>query len=439
MLNILMETLKSYPNIDYLIRETATYRVESYNIRQQTEMWREVETVDISLTIYVVFEESDETGAERKYRGSYSTVIHPSTTRDELREIIEQGRFAAGFVKNEYYPLVQPSPAQILQAGELDLSKEITCLKAALYANDTHENGNLSYSEIYATRSRVRIINSLGVDVSYTTHRAFVETAVHWRKPCGSEIEISESYRFSLDTADGAAILRDRIMQLFNLAMQKAEATPTPNVEGINILLSGECLGTFFSYYQSRANAQMIYQNLSTFEVGGQVQGDNPDGDIDFVTLTIDPTLRGSASGSPYDADGLPLKAHTIIQRGKLCKYSGDTRFAHYLGISPTGGIGNMYVSGGTATMDDLRKQPYLELISFSDFQVNSITGDFGSEIRLGFYFDGKTVVPVTGGSISGNMAKVNNTFRMSKEERQYNNYLGPATVCFRGAVISGA
>jgi len=85
-----------------------------------------------------------------------------------------------------------------------------------------------------------------------------------------------------------------------------------------------------------------------------------------------------------------------------------------------------------------LRKEPYLELVSFSDFQVDSITGDFGSEIRLGYYFDGKTTVPVTGGSISGNMAKVQGGLKMSSQTRQYNSYHGPATVCMRGVSISG-
>jgi predicted Zn-dependent protease len=96
-----------------------------------------------------------------------------------------------------------------------------------------------------------------------------------------------------------------------------------------------------------------------------------------------------------------------------------------------------MRITGGTASTKDLRDTPYLELVSFSDFQVDPVTGDFGSEIRLGFYFDGEKTIPVTGGSISGNMAKINETMRMSIENRQYNNYHGPATICIRDASIS--
>jgi len=76
--------------------------------------------------------------------------------------------------------------------------------------------------------------------------------------------------------------------------------------------------------------------------------------------------------------------------------------------------------------------------VSFSDFQVNPVTGDFISEIRLGFYFDGKKTAPVTGGSITGSITKVQDTMRMSTEQKQYNSYLGPATISITNATISG-
>ena len=158
----------------------------------------------------------------------------------------------------------------------------------------------------------------------------------------------------------------------------------------------------------------------------------------DRITLTLDPAMEYSSHSCPYDEHGLPLESHTIIRDGKLLKFWGDTRFSSYLNITPTGNIANFRVTGGTATGEELRRDPYLELVSFSDFQVDSVTGNFGSEIRLGFYFDGEKTVPVTGGSISGNMAAVQDTLRMSEEERQYNHFRGPATACICGASISG-
>jgi len=439
MLNLLLDTLKTFTGVEYLIHEIKTRSVESYNIRHQTEMRREIMTTDISLTLYVDFSEKDEKGEEQKYRGSFSTDIHPGTSADELCEIITQGIYAAGFVKNAYYPLVSalPQPAVQISCMDIDISKALDDLQTAFYECDKHESGHISYSEFFITQRDVRIINSSGVDVEYTIHNAFVETAVHWRSENTGEIEISESYRFSLDIGIDAASenLKERVTQLFVTASKKAEAASTPMVGDINVLLSGECLATFFSYYRSSSNARLVYQQLSTFKEGAVVQGG---GQSDKINLTLDPHMRGSASSRLYDENGLPLQSHLIIGDGKLLKYSGDTRFASYLNIEPTGNIANMHVTGGTVKYVDLRKEPHLELVSFSDFQVNPVTGDFGSEIRLGYYYDGETITPVTGGSISGNMSKVHESLRMSVEERQYNDYKGPAVICIKGASISG-
>jgi len=439
MLNLLLDVLKTFEGVEYLVREYKNRRVESYNIRQQSEMQREVISTDLSLTLYVVFSEKDENGEEKKYRGSYSTDVHPGTNADELREIITQGVYAASFVKNAWYPLVSPSPQPAVQnSGKvIDISQALAGLQAAFYECDINDQGHISYSEFFITECDVRIINSSGVDVRYTTQSAFIETAVHWRGANTSEIEISESYRFSLDMGieAAAADLKGRVALLFATAKKKAEAMPTPSVGDISILLSGECLATFFSYYRSSASASMVYQQLSTFKEGTVVQGSE---NSDKVSLVLDPHVYGSANSRPYDENGLLLHSHKIIEDGKLLKYCGDTRFASYLGIEPTGNIGNMHVTGGTVSDAGLRNEQYLELVSFSDFQVNSVTGDFGSEIRLGYYYDGNIITPVTGGSISGNMAKVHDSLRMSVEEKQYNGYKGPAVICIRGASVSG-
>jgi len=435
MLDTLLTTLKHIDEVEYLITQTKTSRVESYNIKQQSEMAREVEVTQLMLTLYVVFEEDGQ-----KYRGSYSTEIHPDTSEEELCKIIEQGVFAAGFVKNAYYPLAMPTPADRTTPQDIDIAKTLSDLQATFHAQNKQADiagpiaPHLCYSEFFITRDDKRVINSNGVDITYTTYTGFIETAIH-APGSGKEIEICEAYNFSLDPATNKAMLEARLAKLFSTAAQKAIAKPTPQVGDINILLSGECLETFFSYYRSLANARLVYQQLSTFKEGTYVQGSNS---CDRITLTLDPALPSSSLSRPYDDDGLPLTAHTIIQDGKLLKYSGDTRFASYLDIAPTGNIINMCVSGGTATDAQLKSEPYLELVSFSDFQVNPVTGDFGSEIRLGYYYDGTAIIPLTGGSISGNMANVHDTLRMSVSKAQYNNYHGPATISLRGATISG-
>ena len=96
-------------------------------------------------------------------------------------------------------------------------------------------------------------------------------------------------------------------------------------------------------------------------------------------------------------------------------------------------------VSGGTASEAELRTGDYLEVVEFSDFQVDEITGDIAGEIRLAYlHRDGKTI-PVSGGSVSGNMAELARTMRFSKESRQYNCHLIPAVTRLQGVTVTGA
>lgn len=431
----LLAVLKTFDGVEYTVRAVETRRAERYNIKKETEMSRQVTVCHLYLTLYKVFEEDG-----RTYRGSYATEIHPTATEAEMREVITQGLFAAGFVKNEYYPLPTPAdatlpPAETAAVSDLlqrDAASVIQSLQEALHEEDVRAQGHLCYAEIFLSQNKVRIVNSNGVDVSYAEGDIYVETAVHWRGENGAETEIAEMYRFNDGGAEG---LRNHIRQLFTEAEQRAAARPMPVLPDINILLTGKCLSEFFGYYYTQTDAQFVYRKLSTFEIGQQVQGVTTG---DRITLTLDPFLPGSTQSRPYDNDGRALTRHTIIQDGKLLKCWGNTRFAHYLQIAPTGSIANIHITGGTATDAELRAEPYIELVSFSSFQMNPVTGDFASEIRLGYYFDGEKTVAVTGGSVSGHIKKVQAGMRLSAAERQYDHFRGPASVLIRGASIAG-
>ena len=96
-------------------------------------------------------------------------------------------------------------------------------------------------------------------------------------------------------------------------------------------------------------------------------------------------------------------------------------------------------VSGGTESEADLREGDYLEVVEFSDFQCDYITGDIAGEIRLAYLHQDGKVIPVSGGSVSGSMADFVKTMRFSKETRQYNNHLIPSVTRLKDVTITGA
>ena len=465
MINELLAAIADYEGLEYKITEEKTSRIESYFVKKQLEMNRSVDVTHTFLTVYKVFSEDG-----KKYRGSSVTEIHPGMSRAQINEAIEESLYAAGFVKNEYYPLVEAASGAGTEAdadagtgtgtgtgsvagtevddkagagaeeesaalrgnadGSVDLYSALEKLIAAVYAEDRFDKGYLSYSEFFIARRDVRILNSNGIDRSYTVYYTDMETAVNWKE--GSEIEIMEGCAM----ADfDAKLLSERIARLFEVASKKPLAQMTPAVKDMNVLLTGECLKDFFSYYYSNANASSVYTGISTFKAGDALQGDAAG---DKISVTLEPGMKGATKAKPYDSDGFPLKPVELIKDGVLKRYWGDMRFSSYLDIPPTGDIGSYIVTGGTKSIEEMKAEPYLELISFSGFHTDSITGDFASEIRLGFYFDGKGTVPVTGGSVSGNIKNVHGDMYLSVEQAQYNNYKGPLTVCVKGVSIAG-
>lgn len=429
MLNKLIHILKEYNGIEYQILEKKNYGPERYYIKRQLEMDRYVDVNQIFLTIYKTFNEDGNT-----YCGSSQVEIHPTFSKEEIISAIDEASYAAGFVKNEYYPLVEPDDNKVPSASvttDNDLTETINKAHSIVYKKDHYEKGCLSYTEFFVKHTNCRIINSKGLDLHFAMDRTYVETAVTWKEE--NEIEIFESYTMA---GCDENLLENGIANLFTIASQKPHAEPTPDVNDINILLSGESLQTFFSYYYNNAGAANVYAKQSTFKIGDDLQ-DNATGDR--ITMVLDPELPFSSCSRPYDEDGFPLKKTEIISEGKLIKYWGSLRFSTYLNVPPTGSIMNYWVSGGTHSIESMKKEPYLELVSFSDFSMDSTTGDFASEIRLGFYFNGETTVPITGGAISGNITNVHKDMKMSVETSQYDYYHGPSMISIRNVSIASA
>ena len=148
--------------------------------------------------------------------------------------------------------------------------------------------------------------------------------------------------------------------------------------------------------------------------------------------------MKNSTFSRSFDDDGYSLEKVSVIEDGILKNYIGDIRYAHYLNVNPTGMVKNFKIHPGENTISDMKKEPYLEIAVFSDFTVDNITGDFGGEIRLAWYYNGTETVPVTGGSITGNINKLHNEIFLSKEIQKDNEFEGPKAVKLLKVTVSG-
>lgn len=432
MIERIKRILSNISEIDgWKIIEKTVESKELFFIKKELDMNRAKDVHHITLTVYKDFEDNG-----KKYRGSSNTSIHPTMNDEEIEEVLREASYAAGFVKNEYYPIVE-SQAEIETIYENKFSKDsmsnwIPKLTDEIFQADKYENGWINSAELFLDKVNMRIVNSKGVDLSYSTYRGELEFITTWKED-GEEIELYEDILFS-DYDENLIV--DSVDEMLKVSKDKAIAMPTPALEDIPVILTGGPVKEFFYYYYDKANAGSVYQQISTAKVNENIQGNEVKGDK--VNIVLDPYLDNSIASAPYDEDGFRLSRLSLYEDGILKRYWGNTRFSHYLGIETTGNIRNIVVEGGSKTLEEMKQEPYLELQVFSDFQMDTLTGDFAGEIRLGWYNDGEKRIPVTGGSISGNINNVHQEMFLSKELQKINNFKGPRSIKLKNVSISG-
>ena len=121
-----------------------------------------------------------------------------------------------------------------------------------------------------------------------------------------------------------------------------------------------------------------------------------------------------------------------LIKDNKVRLITGNARFSHYLGLPATGMYGSYRLACGKTSLQEMEQRPYLKIVHFSDFQMDELTGQFGGEYRLAYYFDGEKTVAVTNGSFSGNINDYIDRLTLSSQRQSFYQFDGPLAVAFR-------
>lgn len=238
------------------------------------------------------------------------------------------------------------------------------------------------------------------------------------------EVEINDFIEFS-DYKEG--FISNRIKDKILNAKSRSHCKNVVSINNVPVIINENDVKEFFEYYIQKCSADYIYKDYSNYKINDFVQKTSEKGDL--INLNLISDMKNSTFSNNFDEDGVLFEDKNIINEGKLINIWGDSRYSYYLGIEPTGFAYNFEVKGGKYNNIDLRKSNYIEIMEFSDFQVDYITGDFGGEIRLARYFDGSSILAFSGGSISGNVKENESTFNFSKEVNQLNNFIGPKSL----------
>jgi PmbA protein len=414
--------------------ERQVERRELYLIGHRVDMRRAAMLRRVELTLYRDFQREGQ-----RLRGSATLRVPSGCLKGELERLLERGAEAARWAENPYYPLVQPGagepepPVSAYAAHPVELERALEPLAAGLFAAEQEiEGACLNSAELFVENVQTRILNSEGLDVGFPSFRGSGELVVEAQGPTG-EVELFQELSFAEVRAE---LLQEEARRLLGLCRDRARASPTLPLGSFPLLLAGEAVPQFFEYYTFHTAAESVYARLARFAVGQSVQGEQVRGDP--LTLRLEPYLAHSTSSAPWDADGFPLRPVAPVEEGRLLRYWGPLRYCHYLGVPPTGTLPNLRVLPGSRSLAELRGR-CLEAVSFSDFHLDPVTGDFGGELRLAYQVeeDGSRK-PVTGGSVSGRIGELASLW-LSAETQARPGYLGPLGLRLEPVAVTGA
>ncbi len=408
------------------IADVKTTGWEFYFIRHRLDQNRAKEVEQITLTVYKKSE--DGTGI-----GLASAVISPTENEDNIRKLASDLVYRASLVKNKIFALNKPRAFEPLKVPEVPLKDDAEAFLSAMNAIRETPEEDLNSFEIFVNRNTRHLLTSEGIDILEEYPTSTLDVVVNARKD-DREIEL---YRLMHFGNCDAALLKQDIENLMHFGRDRLRAVPTPALGNAAVVLSTDASLSVYEYFLDNLNAAYLVRGVSPFEIGKPLAEEFKG---DKVTLRSLRMLPGSPDNFACDAEGAPVRDADLIREGVPAEFVGSRMYAQYLGLEDAFSVTNWSVSGGTRTAEAIRTGEFLEIVEFSDFQVDSMTGDIFGEIRLAYYHDGKgNVQPVTGGSVSGSMLDNIADLAMTEETRCYANARIPAATRLEHVTIAGA
>ena len=429
MLKDVIDILKKSEACAWEITDTVKHGWEFYYIGDRLDQNRIRDTEDITLNVYSLLDDGT-------VIGSAGGFISPSASYDECEKEIAALVANASYVKNPFYRLRSPQENAAAQGGaditDIDVSaiaKEFIDVTASFpYSGPESVNS----FELFVDRVERRYINSNGVDVKSVYPSSMLEVVVN---AADKEREV-ELYRMFTSGSCDPAHIRSEMENTFRYGADRLKAVPTPSINKADVIFSSSDAIEIYKWFTCRCNTAHQYIGYSDRTPGSEVV---PYTDGDRITLTALKELPNSSCNTVYDTEGALMRDITLIENGTVKARWGSRQFAEYLKDEGAYLAENYRAEGGTGDAAALRSGRFLEVVEFSDFQVDETNGDLGGEIRLGYLHDGDEVTIVSGGSISGSMVSLAPSMKMSRELKRYDKMEIPAVTRLYNVTVTGA
>ena len=416
-LDLIVQILSNQGASDYSVIATDTSSYELFFVHGKLETVRKSVHAAAQATVYV-----DHDGK----RGGASFGLDESATADEITMKTKAALSRANIIFDEPYAIPSCTdkldaeiPSNLCGKDEKQTGAEVA--EAVLRAC-TKKECDINALEVFVTTKVSTVRNSRGVDKRQTKHTVSVE-AIPTCNGAAESVELFETYTYgSLDTQ---AITREIAARIEDVSARAQAVKPSIKID-CPVVFNPYETRTLFEELTADANYSGIYMHSNQHAIGDTWQSAPKH---DKLNVTMRGVMNGSPASSLFDREGTALVDRKIIEDGKIIAGYGTSRFAQYLGETPTGALGCIDVECGNTAIKDMLSTPHLECVYLSGLQVDLYNDYIGGEIRLAYYFDGEKRIPVTGIAISGKLSEVLNTITLSKECALLGSYKGPEKI----------
>ena len=215
----------------------------------------------------------------------------------------------------------------------------------------------------------------------------------------------------------------------------------------VPVIFDSEMSAGLLSSLFAAVSGSAIYKGASFFigKLGHQIASP-------LVTVYDDGTIPGALGSKPFDAEGLPTRKTTVVEKGMLKSYLLDSYSARKLGLASTGnatrGVGdspsvgptNFYLVAGKSLPEEIIRSVSrgLYVVELMGFGVNHVTGDY-SRGAMGLWIEnGELTYPVEEITIAGNLKEMLMNVEMVGNDLEFRGRIAAPTLKISQMTVAG-
>ena len=437
MIKKIQKILNTNPDIkSWYISHITTKETQQYDLETTTEAVRQVSSEKYKINVLC-----DSLDAEGQPSSGVGTVtLLPG---GEVPEAVNEAVLTAKLVHNEPFDFPEPAKMSTVDLADPQLLKDpagsLKEILSLLKESSRSVPGiRLTAAECFGKEESTHLVSNKGIDAFQNSTEIYLQ----WVFITGEEEDQVESFAEIYRRRVSELNLENEVKMRSQYTADLLQAQSPPSSTG-PVLVQGGTLADMVAGYvmdggliQTLSSAALKYSGETPWEIGKSIFRGDVKGDP--FNVWANRQLPYGMQSNVFDEEGIPAQRIALIQDDKLGAFIASQRFAHYLNLPVTGEFGNLEVAAGKSPIAKLAEDPHIEIAEFSWFNPNPFTGDFASEIRLGYLVDGEERIPFKGGMLVGNFLDALADVTWSSETGFYGNYLGPVAALFNHLQVAG-